>query len=35
MAISGGQPVNLIGEWDGRVFLPLRIQVDGHWVNLS
>ncbi len=30
LALSGGQPVAVFGEWDGEVFRPLSAQVEGH-----
>ncbi len=35
LALSGGQPVSLFGEWDGESFLPLSMQVEGRFLNLD
>lgn len=34
LALSGGQPVGIFGEWDGAVFLPLTVLADGRWVGV-
>jgi len=34
IALSGGRPVDVLGEWDGRYFKPLRVLADKRWVNL-
>lgn len=33
LALSGGHPITLFGEWDGRVFWPLSLQRAGRWVD--
>jgi len=34
-AISGGHPITLVGEWNGRVLFPLSAWADGRFVNLN
>lgn len=34
LALSGGQPIWLFGEWDGVMLLPLAVQADGRFVRL-
>ncbi|MFN7928963.1 MAG: SWIM zinc finger family protein [Blastocatellia bacterium] len=34
LALSGGHPVQLFGEWDGEALLPLSLWADGTFVNL-
>ena len=34
LALSGGLPVSIFGEWDGAVFLPLAVLADGRWVGV-
>lgn len=34
LALSGGQPVQVFGEWDGAVFLPLAVLAEGRWVRV-
>jgi hypothetical protein len=34
MALSGGQPIALFGEWDGHAFLPLSAWAEGRFVRL-
>lgn len=34
LALSGGLPVSIFGEWDGSVFLPLAVLADGRWVGI-
>ncbi len=34
LALSGGHPVQLFGEWDGEVLLPLSVWVNGKMVKL-
>lgn len=34
LAISGGRPLTLIGEWDGRILLPLAVVTDGQVVGV-
>jgi len=35
LAISGGHPVGLFGEWDGDYLLPLSVWTEGRWVNVG
>jgi hypothetical protein len=35
MAVSGGYPVTLLGEWDGSQLWPLAIESQGKWVCLD
>ena len=35
LALSGGEPLPLFGEWDGDTFLPWSAQVDGRLINLD
>jgi hypothetical protein len=35
LALSGGQPLTLFGEWDGAALLPLAAVVDGRQVDLA
>ncbi len=35
MALSGGHPVTLMGEWDGRTVFPLSVWVDDRFVALG
>ena len=34
LAISGGMPVDLFGEWNGFTLTPLSVQADGVLVGL-
>ncbi len=34
LALSGGHPVTIMGEWDGQVFLPLSLWVNDRFVAL-
>ena len=34
LALSGGSPISIFGEWDGSVFLPLAVLADGRWVGI-
>lgn len=34
-AMAGGHPITIIGEWDGRTFLPLSAFAEGRLVNLN
>src|SRR6266581_800830 len=31
LALSGGAPVNFVGEWDGEALLPLGVMVNGRY----
>jgi hypothetical protein len=31
LALAGGQPIDLAGEWNGESFRPLGVQVDGQF----
>ncbi|MBV6626789.1 MAG: SWIM zinc finger family protein [Rivularia sp. (in: Bacteria)] len=33
LALSGGYPIDIFGEWDGECFLPLSVWVDNRFVN--
>ena len=33
-ALSGGEPIDLFGEWDGRLLRPLTVVADGRWSRL-
>ena len=33
-ALSGGEPVDLFGEWDGRLFRPLTVVAAGRWSRI-
>ncbi|MEO1429364.1 MAG: SWIM zinc finger family protein [Cyanobacteria bacterium J06632_19] len=33
LALSGGYPLDIFGEWDGECFLPLSVWVDNRFVN--
>lgn len=35
LALSGGHPLGLFGEWDGRAFWPLTAFVDERWIFLG
>ncbi|MDT8305484.1 MAG: SWIM zinc finger family protein [Anaerolineae bacterium] len=35
LALSGGQPLTLFGEWNGAALLPLTALADGRWVDLT
>jgi hypothetical protein len=35
LAVSGGRPVSLFGEWDGQTLLPLSVSGDGQYVRLA
>ena len=35
LAISGGQPMTLVGEWDGYFFTPLSVQTDRQFLSLE
>jgi hypothetical protein len=35
VALSGGRPLDLAGEWDGGALLPLGAAVDGVWFHLG
>jgi hypothetical protein len=34
LAVSGGHPVTLFGEWDGAALLPLSVWADGRYVKM-
>ena len=34
-AVSGGQPMTLVGEWDGYCFTPLSVQTDRQFLSLE
>lgn len=34
LALSGGHPIVLFGEWDGAVLLPLGVEAEVRWVTL-
>lgn len=34
LALSGGFPIDLFGEWDGEVFYPLTVVSDRRWVRV-
>lgn len=34
LALSGGQPATLFGEWDGRHLLPLGVWADGRYMSV-
>ena len=34
MALSGGYPITVFGEWDGETFLPLSIAAEGRFVQI-
>ncbi|MDJ0754278.1 MAG: hypothetical protein QNJ45_12210 [Ardenticatenaceae bacterium] len=33
LAVSGGQPITLFGEWDGHLFWPLSVRHWGRWID--
>jgi hypothetical protein len=33
-ALSGGHPISIMGEWNGRVLLPLGVRAEGRYVEL-
>ncbi|MCJ8278704.1 MAG: SWIM zinc finger family protein [Rivularia sp. ALOHA_DT_140] len=33
LSLSGGYPIDIFGEWDGKCFLPLSVWVDNRFVN--
>jgi hypothetical protein len=33
-ALSGGEPVDLVGEWDGRLLRPLTVVTAGRWSRI-
>jgi hypothetical protein len=35
LALSGGDPIDLFGEWDGTAFLPLSAMVGGRFFRLD
>ncbi|MBA2364615.1 MAG: SWIM zinc finger family protein [Chloroflexia bacterium] len=35
LALSGGSPVDLAGEWDGEVLRPLGVRTDGAYYNIG
>lgn len=35
LAMSGGRPFTLFGEWEGRFYRPLSVFFGGRWVDLS
>jgi hypothetical protein len=35
LAVSGGQPMTLVGEWDGYCFTPLSVQTDRQFLSLE
>jgi hypothetical protein len=35
LALSGGHPLTLCGEWDGRTLLPLSVWQDGRLINID
>ena len=35
LALSGGHPVDLAGEWDGETLLPLGVLVDNTYIVLG
>jgi hypothetical protein len=34
-SISGGQPVTVFGEWDGRALRPLSVWAEGRFISLK
>ena len=35
LALGGGRPIDLFGEWDGRSFCPLTVVETGRWVAVA
>jgi hypothetical protein len=35
LAFSGGQPLHVFGEWNGRHFIPFAAALGRKWLNLS
>jgi hypothetical protein len=35
LALSGGHPLTVCGEWDGRMLLPLSVQYEGRLYNID
>lgn len=35
LALSGGYPIDIFGEWDGEYFLPVSVWVDNRYVNFG
>ncbi len=35
LALSGGYPIDIFGEWDGEYFLPLSVWVENRFINFS
>lgn len=35
LALSGGHPLMVFGEWDGATYLPLSVLVNGRWLDLT
>jgi hypothetical protein len=35
LAVSGGRPVSVFGEWDGQTLLPMSVSSDGQYVRLA
>lgn len=35
MALSGGHPVQIFGEWNGSTLMPLSLGVQGRWIPLE
>lgn len=35
MALSGGHPVQIFGEWNGSTLMPLSLGVQGRWISLE
>jgi hypothetical protein len=35
MALSGGHPISVFGEWDGRMLLPLSALADGRFIDFA
>jgi hypothetical protein len=33
-ALSGGYPILILGEWNGRSLLPLAVRAEGRYVEL-
>jgi len=35
LALSGGHPISIFGEWTGSIFVPLSAEAEGRLVELS
>jgi hypothetical protein len=35
LALSGGKPIAIFGEWNGEFYWPLSAYADERWINLS